>query len=87
LSAVLIPVIFIASGMPGHQIFIGSTVALLCLWGLFKHRWFLETTKKGKRLIARFGDRKAAWILNGLFVMGIVFGILLAIDVIHPIRW
>ena len=73
--------------MPKEQIFIGITVAVLCAAGLCKERWFLTRTKKGKRLIGWFGEEKAIWVLRGLFGLGMLFGLLLAMNVIRPVRW
>ena len=73
--------------MSKEQIFIGVTVAVLCVAGLCKDRWFLAHTKKGKRLIRWLGEEKAIWLLRGLFGLGILFGLLLATDIISPVKW
>ena len=73
--------------MPKDQIFIGITVAVLCAAGLCKDRWFLTRTKKGKRLIGWFGEEKAIWVLRGLFGLGMLFGLLMAMNVIRPVNW
>ena len=73
--------------MPREQIFIGITVAVLFAAGLCKDRWFLTHTKKGKRLVGWFGEDNAIWVLRGLFGLGVLFGLLLAMNVIRPVRW
>ena len=72
---------------PTDQVFMGSAVALCCVVGLVKHRWFLQETPKGQRLIRRFGEAGGARVLCGLLIIGAVFGGLMAVGVIHPIRW
>ena len=73
--------------MPLEQIFIGSVSAALCLAGIWHDRWLLTETKKGKRLVAWFGEHRALWVLRGLLAAGLLFGVLLATNVIRPIRW
>lgn len=73
--------------MPNEQILMGFAVAALCAAGLWKDRWFLANTKKGRRLAAWLGETKALWVLRGLFGVGILFGLLLAGDVIRPVHW
>jgi len=72
---------------PNDQIFMGAAVALCCAAGLFHQRWFLEQTPKGQRLIRRFGETGGTWLFRGLLIVGLLFGGLLAMGVIHPIRW
>ena len=62
-------------------------MALICAAGLLKSAWFLESTRKGRNLSRWFGDRVGLWVLRGLLFGGIVFGVLLAMDVIRPMRW
>lgn len=73
--------------MAFEQIFIGSATAILCLMGLGNVPWLLEHTRKGQRLVKRFGDPGATRILKLLLVAGAVFGGLLAAGIINPIRW
>jgi len=73
--------------MPKEQIAIGAIVAVLCLAGAWKERWLLEHSKYGHRLIGWFGPQRAPWVLRCLLCGGIVFGVLLATNVIHPVRW
>ena len=70
-----------------EQIIIGVLVALLCAAGVLNARWFLRETKKGQALERRFGPRRALWAVRGVFGAGLVFGILLATDVIRPVEW
>lgn len=73
--------------MHKEQILIGSVTAVLCLLGLWNSRWLLFETRKGKRLVEWLGDGRALWVLRGLLTAGVVFGVLLALDVIRPIQW
>lgn len=73
--------------MRNEQILIGSTTAILCLIGLRYDHWFLEQTEKGRRLARWFGPRTALWILRIGFLAGAAFGVLLALDILHPIEW
>lgn len=72
---------------PKEQILIGSVTALLCVFGLVKSEWILQNTKKGERLVRWFGETRAIWILRGLLVLGGLFGVLLASNIIKPIQW
>jgi hypothetical protein len=73
--------------MDTSQILMGGLVALLCLYGLWRHRWFFENTRKGRRLAQWFGETGGLRVLVGLLLVGMVFGLLLATDVIRPIHW
>ena len=64
----------------------GTATALLCLTGVWRTDWLIEHTRKGQWLAQRFGGRKAAIVLWLLFGTGIVFGILLATNVIRPLN-
>ncbi len=72
---------------PSDQILMGTAIALCCLWGLCYQRWFLSETRKGQRLVRRFGETGGAWILRSLLIVGAVLGGLLATGIIHPIQW
>jgi len=65
----------------------GLSIMAMCLFGLWHHRWLLDNTRKGQRLVNWFGEVGGPWVLRGLLVAGAVFGILLAFDVVHPIEW
>lgn len=65
----------------------GGGVALLSLIGLWQTSWLLEHTRKGAWLRERAGDSRAAWILRGLFLCAVLFGVLLALNVIRPVQW
>lgn len=73
--------------MPTEQIFIGATVALLCLLGFIKERWLLEHTRKGRWLAQKWGEQAGLTILRCLLGSGALFGILLACNVIRPVQW
>jgi hypothetical protein len=73
--------------MPPEQIFIGAATAVLCAIGLVQRRWVLENTRKGRWLVERVGPRHAARVLVALLACGAVFGTLLAIGVVNPVRW
>jgi len=70
-----------------EQTMMGVFIVLLCLTGLWADRWLLTRTKKGQRLVGWFGESRARWVLRGLFVAGILFGLLLARGIIQPISW
>jgi hypothetical protein len=65
----------------------GTAIVLSCAAGLYHQRWFLDHTRKGQRLIRRFGDTGGTWVLRGLLIVGMALGGLLAAGVIHPVRW
>lgn len=73
--------------MVNEQFVMGLGIALVCLAGLLKERWLLANTRKGQRLVTWFGSRRALWVLRGLLALGAVFGALLAVDVVRPMRW
>jgi hypothetical protein len=73
--------------MRNDQPFMGVAIALICGAGLAKSAWFLENTRKGQWFARRFGERPGLWVVRTLLCCGVVFGVLLAIDVIRPIRW
>lgn len=70
-----------------EQIVIGGGVALLCGLGLWHDRWLLTRTSKGRWLIARLGADRALWTLRALLAGGVAFGVLVATDVIRPVKW
>jgi hypothetical protein len=72
---------------PKEQIFIGIATAVLCVIGLAKSRWVLENTNKGEYLSKRLGPNRAAWVLRGLLVLGVLFGGLLAANILKPLQW
>ena len=70
-----------------EQVFIGASVAVLCLIGLVNSRWILDNTKKGERLTQWFGEARAIWVLRGLLLLGALFGVLLAVNIVQPLKW
>jgi hypothetical protein len=73
--------------MISSQTAMGVMVTVLCLYGLWRHRWFYENTRKGRRLARWFGEIGGMRVLIALLFAGMVFGLLLAFDVIRPIQW
>ncbi len=65
----------------------GCGVAVMSLIGLLNTRWLIEQTRKGEWLRQKTGDRNAGRILQACFLSGIIFGILLAVDIIRPVQW
>ncbi len=73
--------------MKYEQVIVGGITAFLCLLGLINEHWFLTQTRKGQKLLAKLGEQRAKSVLRGFLIAGIVFGTLLATDIIHPVRW
>ncbi|MFG0332670.1 MAG: hypothetical protein ACF8TS_04835 [Maioricimonas sp. JB049] len=73
--------------MPYDQIFIGGTTAILCLLGLWNEAWVLSETSKGRRLTGWFGQQRGLWVLRVILCLGLLFGVLLAMGIINPVRW
>jgi hypothetical protein len=65
----------------------GIAIVVACLMILFREHWFLAETRKGQRLVQRFGPTGALWILRGLLAAIATIGGLLASGTIHPVRW
>lgn len=72
--------------VPQH-VMVGVLVCLLCAAVLVRERLILTTTRKGQRLVTWFGPDAAPWVLRGLAVLGICFGLLLAAGIVRPIQW
>ncbi len=72
---------------PQHQILMGVSVSCACLAGLIRQRWLLANTSKGQRLVRWCGEPTARYVWGLICVAGIVFGSLLATDVIRPMNW
>lgn len=73
--------------MVATQTVMGCLIVALCMLGLWNDRWFFENTRKGRRLADWFGEVGGMRALRILFVAGILFGALLAVDFIRPIHW
>ncbi len=73
--------------MIATQTTIGAVVVGLCLFGMWHDRWLLENSRYGRRLVNVFGEIGGRRALFVLLAAGIVFGILLAADIIRPIQW
>ncbi|MBO50521.1 MAG: hypothetical protein CMJ69_07020 [Planctomycetaceae bacterium] len=67
-----------------EQQLIGSVIAVLGGLAGYHHRWLLEQTPKGRRLVGWFGLDRARWVLGAVVLGVVVFGVLLACDVIRP---
>ena len=65
----------------------GAGIITLCVMLLFRDRWILEQTRKGRRLVEWCGPVRAPWVLRAVLLVGITFGGLLAGGVIRPIQW
>jgi protein-S-isoprenylcysteine O-methyltransferase Ste14 len=73
--------------VPRDQILIGLTSALLCAAGLWRESWLLGETPKGRKLVAFLGSQRAQWALRCVLAVGLLFGLLLALGVVNPLRW
>lgn len=73
--------------MPRDQILMGIATAAACGWAIAKRRWLLTRTRKGRWLSQRLGREGASRFLVALLAAGVVFGLLLATNVISPVRW
>ncbi len=69
------------------QILMGTAIAIMCATVGISRRWFLENTRKGQWLVDRLGPAKASRVLGVLSLAGVVFGILLAMSIVNPVRW
>jgi hypothetical protein len=73
--------------MPTHQIVMGAAVAALSVVAFVKTDWLLQHTRKGEWCRRRFGELKAQWFVRSFFALAVVFGVLLATNVIRPLQW
>ena len=73
--------------MIATQTAMGAMIVGLCLFGIWRRDWMLINSRYGRRLVIWFGPDGGRRALIGLLIAGIVFGILLAANVIHPIQW
>jgi hypothetical protein len=69
------------------QTAMGVLVVGLCLFGLWHIGWLLENSRYGRRLVIWFGAIGGRRAMTVLLIVGAVFGVLLAVDVIRPIDW
>jgi hypothetical protein len=76
-----------ADFMVTGQTAMGLVIAGLCAIGLWHSRWLLVNTRKGMMLVRWRGKTGGLRFLRGLLLVGLIFGILLALDVIRPIHW
>lgn len=69
------------------QILIGAIIVAGCLLGLRHDRAILDQTGYGRWITWLFGVEKGLWFLRGLIVLLALFGVLLALNVVRPVRW
>ena len=69
------------------QIVIGLGTAGLCGLGLWHGRRLLAVSRFGGWLAGRLGEDRGLQVLRGVLACGVVFGLLLAADVIRPVKW
>lgn len=65
----------------------GIAIVLACLMLLFRDRWFLAQTEKGKSLVGWLGETQALWVLRAILLGFAAVGALLATGFIRPIKW
>jgi hypothetical protein len=65
----------------------GSLIVFVSLFGLWHAHWLLDNSRYGRRLARWFGAVGGMRVLRGFLITFVVFGILLAADVIRPIHW
>jgi hypothetical protein len=73
--------------MVQQQTAMGFVITAMCVFGLLNSRWIFEKTRKGRRLAQWLGEVRGLQFVRGLLFVGILFGLLLAADVIRPIHW
>jgi hypothetical protein len=73
--------------MIATQTAMGSLIVGLCLFGMWHNSWILVHSRYGRRLVTRFGPVGGRRALTILMFAGILFGVLLAVDVIRPMHW
>jgi len=73
--------------MPNDQLLMGVAVALMSVIAVWKADWLLQNTRKGQRLLQRFGERNARRTVIALFLATALLGVLLATDLIRPLQW
>lgn len=75
------------SKMPVDQIIIGMITAGTCGIGLLRRDWLLTQTLKGRHLVERCGQAKATRIVTVVLAVGVLAGVLLACNILRPMRW
>lgn len=73
--------------MNGTQILMGLVIVGGCLMGCRNERLILTETKYGSLIRKVCGERNAPTVLRILLFTGGVLGILLAANILKPIRW
>ncbi len=64
--------------------FMGLAVSALCLLGLRETDRLLEVSRMARQLVASQGKAKAQMIVRALLMIGLVFGLSLAMGLIKP---
>ncbi len=73
--------------MDKQQLLMGIAIAGVSLFGLAKARWFIEQTSKGRLLVHWLGDAPAVRVLQLFLLSCAALGVLLALDLVRPMRW
>jgi hypothetical protein len=73
--------------MIATQTAMGAMIVGLCLFGIWHRDWMLVNSRYGRRLVIWFGPEGGRRALISFLLLGVVFGILLAADVVRPMHW
>lgn len=73
--------------MPKDQIFMGLAIVCACALGLWHRDWLLKHSRYGRRLTQWFGPRHGRLVLLVLLTGGVLFGVLLAANLVRPMQW
>lgn len=69
------------------QLLIGAIITAGCLLGLRHDRWILQESGYGRWIRWLFGDERGLWFLRSVICLLALFGILLALNILRPLRW
>ncbi|MGE3314693.1 MAG: hypothetical protein AB7O26_06205 [Planctomycetaceae bacterium] len=73
--------------MDKQQLAMGIAIAGVSLIGLWKTPWFIENTAKGRLLVHWFGKERATRVMQAFLLGCATLGVLLALDIVRPMRW
>lgn len=73
--------------MNKEQIFMGTAIAIVSIVGLWRSRWFIENTSKGRLLRELCGATHGRLLLQLLLTLFALLGFGLALDLVQPIQW